>query len=314
MKNYGLMKKIAAFTSGILLAASVLGMTAFAAVPDTTRTGSITVTMVDESTGSAVAGGTLTTYQVGEVYVDDGNYSFVLTDAFADSGVSLTDLDTQDLSALASTLSTYVSDNSLEGTTVTIGSDGIAAFSDLTLGLYLIVQNTSASGYYAISPFLVSVPTLSDGVYVYDINATPKTEPLKTEPTEPAEEPTEPVEEPTEPAEEPTESTEETTASSEGSSGGSSSHHHSSGGSSGGSSSSSSGGSSSSSGPGVSSGDSGSSGESDPGDPGTSIFPILPQTGQLNWPIPVLTLCGLAVFALGWKLFFGGKKHLGQEA
>lgn len=33
--------------------------------------------------------------------------------------------------------------------------------------------------------------------------------------------------------------------------------------------------------------------------------PPLPQTGQINWPVPVLTLCGLALFALGWKLRFG---------
>ncbi len=283
MKRHEFRKKIAGLTSGILLAASVLGMTSFAAVPDTTRTGSVTVTMLSESTGTAVSGGTLTAYQVGSVYEDDGNYSFVLTDAFAESGVSLADLSSQDLSALASTLSTYVSDNSLEGTTVTIGSDGIAKFTDLTLGLYLMVQHTNASGYYAVSPFLVTVPTLSEEEYVYDVDAAPKMEALSKK-----------------------------------SSGGGSSHH--SGGSSGGGSSSSGGtSSSSSSGPGVSSGgsDGGSdaSGElspMDPGDPG--LFPILPQTGQLNWPIPVLTLCGLVMFALGWKLVFGGKRRFEQKA
>ena len=27
----------------------------------------------------------------------------------------------------------------------------------------------------------------------------------------------------------------------------------------------------------------------------------LPQTGQLNWPIPILALCGLLLFGFGWK-------------
>lgn len=34
----------------------------------------------------------------------------------------------------------------------------------------------------------------------------------------------------------------------------------------------------------------------------------LPQTGQLNWPIPMLTAGGLLLFAIGWALRFGRKK------
>lgn len=35
----------------------------------------------------------------------------------------------------------------------------------------------------------------------------------------------------------------------------------------------------------------------------------LPQTGQLNWPIPVMATAGLALFALGWFLCFGKREH-----
>lgn len=35
----------------------------------------------------------------------------------------------------------------------------------------------------------------------------------------------------------------------------------------------------------------------------------LPQTGQLNWPIPVLASSGMMVFAIGWWLFFSGRKE-----
>ena len=34
----------------------------------------------------------------------------------------------------------------------------------------------------------------------------------------------------------------------------------------------------------------------------------LPQTGQLNWPVPVLAGTGLVLFALGWWLCFGQRK------
>lgn len=35
----------------------------------------------------------------------------------------------------------------------------------------------------------------------------------------------------------------------------------------------------------------------------------LPQTGQLNWPVPVLAGAGLVLFALGWRLCFGQRKR-----
>lgn len=44
--------------------------------------------------------------------------------------------------------------------------------------------------------------------------------------------------------------------------------------------------------------------------PGTPVQTTLPQTGQLNWPVPVLVLAGLTLFTVGWMLRFGtGKKR-----
>lgn len=37
--------------------------------------------------------------------------------------------------------------------------------------------------------------------------------------------------------------------------------------------------------------------------------PELPQTGQLNWPIPLLAVSGLVLFTAGWVLRFGRKKE-----
>lgn len=37
--------------------------------------------------------------------------------------------------------------------------------------------------------------------------------------------------------------------------------------------------------------------------------PSLPQTGQLKWPIPVLVVVGLSLFALGWFLKYGKKNN-----
>lgn len=50
-----------------------------------------------------------------------------------------------------------------------------------------------------------------------------------------------------------------------------------------------------------------------PGEPGRETPPEpgkrLPQTGQLNWPVPVLTILGLLFFAAGWGLRFGRKEE-----
>lgn len=52
--------------------------------------------------------------------------------------------------------------------------------------------------------------------------------------------------------------------------------------------------------------------ETEPTDPPESTTPPppeLPQTGQLNWPVPLLASAGLAFFALGWALCFGRKRE-----
>ena len=75
-----------------LLLAAVLvctmSLTAFAReAPDTSRKGSIQLTI--RQGGTAVPGGSFTLYQVGALQEEDGNYRFVLTEAFAGSQVSL---------------------------------------------------------------------------------------------------------------------------------------------------------------------------------------------------------------------------------
>lgn len=49
---------------------------------------------------------------------------------------------------------------------------------------------------------------------------------------------------------------------------------------------------------------------SEPTTPPPSDPPGIPQTGQLNWPIPVLAAAGMTLFILGWALYSSsGRKH-----
>lgn len=45
-----------------------------------------------------------------------------------------------------------------------------------------------------------------------------------------------------------------------------------------------------------------------PATPTTTTDTTLPQTGQLNWPIPVLTVLGLALILGGWGLYAGKQR------
>lgn len=132
----------------------------------------------------------------------------------------------------AKELAEYAERQSLSGTEVNIDGSGNAVFLNLELGLYLIVQKEAAEGYEAVVPFLVSVPINENGIYLYDVDASPKIE-LKTAGTT------------TPPAVPPSDT---------------------------------------------------------PDSP-------LPQTGQLNWPVPVMAVIGLLLFSAGWMLRFRQKEE-----
>lgn len=201
-----------------------LSLNVFAAGPlDMEKTGSISVNMKYQ--GQAVPGGSLTLYHIAApVWKNDG-YCFEFTQQFEGCTLSLEQLNTQEVSR---DYTQYVIDHSISGKEKTINSQGEVVFEDLVLGLYLLVQEEAAEGYFAASPFLVSVPMNHGEEWIYDVDASPKVD-IEREPTTPT-------------APEP---------------------------------------------------------------PGT---PQIPPTGQLKWPIPVLAVSGLLLFAIGWSFCAGKKK------
>jgi len=154
---------------------SMMCMAAFAAdIIDPDRTDSVSLIM-ETSDGEAVSGGTLVLYRVAEVYVDEtGQNSYQLTDDFTDSGADLEDFSSD---TLASTLDDFVKTaDPAVYSTAEIGEDGYAAFEDLPTGVYFMVQTEAASGYYAVSSVVVTVPMDINGKLVYDVDVSPKVE------------------------------------------------------------------------------------------------------------------------------------------
>lgn len=150
---------------------------------DMSRLGSITI---DESSaytgaGPSPAGMEFTIYEVAKLS-SSGEYQ--LTGDFSASGLRLDQLTTESaVSAASQELITYISANSIHGTSGTTGSSGIVKFEHLQLGYYLVVQadNAASHNYVICDPFMVSVPMKdSDGnKWFYDIIAQAKCEATK---------------------------------------------------------------------------------------------------------------------------------------
>jgi len=247
-------------------------------VVDLSRTGSIKVSLYDSETSEAVGGGTLTLYRVAKVQKDNANLSFVYTNGFEDCGVELGDLSEGELAGrLAEKIAVTA-----ESTTVEISDLGVAEFGDLEVGLYLVVQTTAAENYNVVNPFLVSVPIQENGSYVYDVDALPKVGTAAKKTPEPPDTPDTP-----DTPDKPEEENPNTPAA-----------------------------------PGPDNPDGwvlGAHGEKiylnpeapSPDNPNGYVMGAhgLPQTGQLNWPIPVLAVTGVVLVAAGIKLKKGTRKN-----
>ena len=251
---------------------------------DLKRTGSIKVSLYDTETSELVSGGELTLYRVAEVHESNGDLSFSYTNGFENCGVELGDLSE---SELANDLVAHITDDA-ESTTMEIGDTGIVEFTDLQLGLYLIVQGASATDYEPINPFLVSVPMMEGETYIYDVDAMPK---VGTATHKPPETPTTPEnpETPDTPVSPETPEDEDNPNRPNA--------------------------------PGPDNADGwvlGAHGDNDktnpnapsPTAPGDKVLGAhLPQTGQLNWPIPVLLAMGGALVAGGVVLKKGSRRN-----
>ncbi len=247
--------------------------TALAASPSSIHpeaAGSIRLTIQDADGAEAATDGEAAVYLVAGLA--ENRSSWVFSDAFADCGETIEDPGS---AGLAKFLADYAEEKEITVTAVTAVENGEAVFTELPVGLYLVVQTEASSGFSPFSPFLVTLPQDGGEEWIYDIDASPKTqtERIPEEDTEPrgesaiaGEDLEQDADEENEEKEEETEGDEEPTAVS-GSLGGS--------------------------GSGISSGSSGS----------------LPQTGQLNWPIPVLAVCGLFLIGLGSVFLYAGKPY-----
>ena len=168
------MRKTIGGLMAFMLVLLVMGTSAFAADGTPEKTGSISVMPRSvEGDHPVIPGCTFALYRVADISEQDGTIAYRLTDAFAGSGADLGDLNA---AGLAQKLAGYAATKSLDGTVQKADSDGIVRYGQVELGLYLLVQTGSGEDSFETDPFLISVPTMSEdgSEWLYDVTAKPK--------------------------------------------------------------------------------------------------------------------------------------------
>ena len=149
-------------------------LTVFAQDFDPEKTGAISVTLTEQYDKEPIVGAQLCVYYVATVYrYANGNLIYVYTDAFESSGFAIDD------PAIAIKLDAFVLEHNVSSVKITTDENGAATCKDLALGLYFIRQTGAVEGFAPCTPFVVTVPGMNADGYVYEVNASPKTEVAK---------------------------------------------------------------------------------------------------------------------------------------
>ena len=141
---------------------------------DTERTGTISVTLMEQYGKIPIVGAELSLYYIATVSQNaDGKLMYTYTELFSEMEIALDDRE------LATKLDVLLSEKNLPATKLYTDAEGAIVCRDLPLGLYFIRQTGEVEGYAPCTPFLVTLPGENEDGYVYEVNATPKTEVAK---------------------------------------------------------------------------------------------------------------------------------------
>lgn len=235
---------------------------------DAADASNITIQMHDLKTGVAIKGGSLVVYQVAK---KDSAGKFQYTSQFSSVTKSISSLSQDQIMTadFANTLASYVTANQgkLSGVSAQISDSGEASVNVEGDAVYLVTQDTAASGYEKMNPFCVVLPYTVDGKSMSNIIAQPK---MKKKTTSLPKHPTTP----TTPSSNKTPTAPSTSKKVK-------------------------------SNPQLPSVPTIKENKKTPSATNRVVkslpqSPRLPQTGQLNWPIPLLALLGLTFFTWGW--------------
>lgn len=138
-----------------------------------TKNGSITLHITDSATGTPLENATFRLYFFAAAYEKPGGIGFDYVVPYDDCNM---DMDNLQDAYLPIHLTHFANTHSLPYTEKTSDKNGHIFFGNLTPGVYLIVPSNNIENYFMPTPFVINIP-VSDREnknWIYDINATPK--------------------------------------------------------------------------------------------------------------------------------------------
>lgn len=167
-------KYIVIFVLFILLGISTVK--ADSNIVDLSKKGSIHISL-STNDSEVIKGAEITIYKVGVAKIENANLIFQNVPEIDSCKIEFSNIDDREITN--SMIECIQNTNVLKETSIT-DSKGKVSFTNLDLGLYLVVQTNEIKGYSKIDSYLVMIPKEIDNEWTYDIISTPKTEIYKT--------------------------------------------------------------------------------------------------------------------------------------
>ncbi len=165
------MRSKLAFLCALLLLLCAMPQTTYAEALDHSRWCRISVTLNDPQEHTPVVGAKLALYRIASVDVNTlGNLFYRYTAAYENCGIELYDAE------LATKLDHYLATNAAPERIAATDASGNVTWDLLATGLYLVRQIEAVDGYSPCKPFLVTLPMKVGDAYQYEVDAAPKTE------------------------------------------------------------------------------------------------------------------------------------------
>ena len=177
IKNKNLLFSLIVFFLSItIVSAEDLEITKSSHTIDFDELGSIKITLTEKEEDIAIEGADIGLYHIADADELDHNLIFNYTENYTECTADLSDLT---IDGLTEKITKCTKDKTPDYTKTT-NEKGKLKFKDLKLGLYLVKQETQVKGYSNIDSYLVMIPKVIDNKWTYDITSEPKTEIYKT--------------------------------------------------------------------------------------------------------------------------------------
>lgn len=164
-----------------ILSVLVLCLTPSAMCAATTDTsGYITITTRDHDTKAVVGDAVYRLYTFATATISNNKVTYTYTDAFKDNGMTLEKLGD---ASLPLHLAVYAANHNLPYIEKAADDTGVVRFDDVAMGAYVVVPIGVADGYMPATPLVVCLPKTENGAWQYHEDCIPKIQPKKEKPS-----------------------------------------------------------------------------------------------------------------------------------